>query len=69
MNCPICGGKSQVVESKADCETVVRIRRCVECKHRFYTTELELDSSYADFREIRRPIERAIRARRKEAKR
>ena len=41
MTCPICGGKTKVVDSVADCECVYRKRSCADCGHTFATTEQE----------------------------
>lgn len=41
MTCPSCGGKTVVVYTYADCESVQRKRKCVECRYLFYTEELE----------------------------
>jgi transcriptional regulator NrdR family protein len=41
MTCPICGGKTKVINSAADYESVYRKRKCVECGRRFETTEME----------------------------
>lgn len=41
MTCPICGGKTKVIDSAADYESVYRKRKCVECGCRFETTEME----------------------------
>lgn len=41
MNCPICGEKVRIVETRKDCESVVRKRQCVSCGHKFYTQEYE----------------------------
>ena len=45
MNCPVCGSKTIVHTCRRDCEGVYRVRDCVneDCKHRFYTTEVESD--------------------------
>lgn len=45
MNCPVCGDKTSVVSTRKDCEGVYRSRVCMnlECKHNFFTTELESD--------------------------
>lgn len=43
MTCPICGGKTKVVDSrKTDVDKVWRRRECVDCKHRFNTEEYEV---------------------------
>lgn len=41
MTCPVCGGKTTVTYCYADCETVQRRRRCLDCRHVFYTAEQE----------------------------
>lgn len=44
MTCPKCGGEVTVVDSRSDVETVVRRRRCKECRYVFYTQEIIADS-------------------------
>lgn len=42
MTCPVCGGETKVTDTRhPDCETVKRRRECLECGHRFTTTETE----------------------------
>lgn len=41
MNCPVCGGKARVIKSIPDCESVYRVRLCADCKHTWYTEEVE----------------------------
>lgn len=41
MTCPCCGGKTLVVDSRADDESVRRRRKCVDCRYIFKTIELE----------------------------
>lgn len=41
MTCPSCGGKTAVVYCYADCESVQRKRKCIECRYLFYTSEYE----------------------------
>jgi hypothetical protein len=43
MTCPVCGGKTHIVNSRANCDTVRRRRECKECSHRFTTREIEDD--------------------------
>lgn len=50
MKCPVCGCDSAVICSRRDCESVCRRRKCLQCGHLFFTTELELPSSKKDFR-------------------
>lgn len=45
MNCPVCGGDTTVIHCRRDCESVYRRRKCLECNHVFYTTEVESDSA------------------------
>jgi transcriptional regulator NrdR family protein len=43
MNCPLCGGKSGVLDTRHNYKEPVYIRRrrkCFECKKRFSTVEL-----------------------------
>ena len=41
--CPVCGGKTEVLDSRSDCESVKRKRKCLECGYRFYTVEIDED--------------------------
>ena len=41
--CPVCGGKTRVVDSRPDCESVKRKRKCLECGYRFFTVEIDED--------------------------
>ena len=44
MTCPICERKATaVIDSRADCESVMRKRECKECGFRFPTIEIDLD--------------------------
>ena len=43
MTCPICGGKTKVVDSRAELDYVYRKRRCLDCKYSFTTSEIEDD--------------------------
>lgn len=51
MTCPKCEGKTTVVRSLKDCESVHRKRRCLSCNHIFYTEEYESASEY-HFKEL-----------------
>ncbi len=44
MNCPVCAGKTTVTRTVADCESVHRERKCLECGYVFYTAEYEVDT-------------------------
>ena len=59
MTCPVCGGKTAVRASYAECDSVYRERRCVECGHRFTTAEYEetLDFGVDAIRQKKRRIE------------
>lgn len=45
MTCPVCGGKTKVIGTKGDCESIHRKRICDECKYIFFTVECEAESS------------------------
>ena len=63
MNCPVCGGSTIVFGSERDCEGVYRYRKCKECAHTFFTSELESDA--ADFRRLRAETKRNERERKR----
>lgn len=52
MTCPVCDGKTGVVDSKDLGDHVIRRRRCTACKYVFYTEEVDNASVEAEFREI-----------------
>lgn len=39
MVCPICGGKSRILEVRSDGESTYRRRKCLECGETYYTSE------------------------------
>lgn len=41
MTCPVCSGKTKVEMCRKDCDSVVRRRKCLECRFAFYTQETE----------------------------
>lgn len=43
MTCPICGGKTKVVESKSYHDHMIRFRKCQKCRFRFRTIEMDDD--------------------------
>ena len=43
MICPKCGGKTYVVETRTNDESVYRRRKCKDCKHLIFTAERECD--------------------------
>lgn len=43
MLCPICEGKTVVIDSKAEPDLVKRRRKCVDCDFRFNTEEVDAD--------------------------
>ena len=51
MTCPVCGGKTKIMRTLVDYETVQRKRKCLECNHKFFTEECEVASG-ARYREI-----------------
>lgn len=55
MTCPVCGGKSKVYDSIADCEAVFRKRKCLECSYIWFTEEYESNgSSFKEYAIARR---------------
>ena len=47
MNCPKCGGKTYIIDSRPDEEThpaIKRRRMCCKCKNRFSTYEILAES-------------------------
>lgn len=45
MLCPLCGDRSQVINSRLyeDGDMIYRRRMCRGCKHRFSTVEVDMD--------------------------
>lgn len=43
MDCPNCGAPTKVVDSRPSAKTVVRRRKCLECKYRFSTIEIDTE--------------------------
>lgn len=43
MTCPICGGKTKVVDSRSAPDCVYRKRACLNCEYSFITVEIEDD--------------------------
>lgn len=43
MTCPKCNGKTKVIESITDDDSITRRRECVECGYRFNTVEIDKD--------------------------
>lgn len=43
MKCPECNGKTKIIDTRADLDSVVRRRECSECGYRFTTTEVDAD--------------------------
>ena len=41
MKCPVCNGETKVICSRATDNSVIRWRKCVDCKQSIYTEELE----------------------------
>lgn len=46
MVCELCGGKTTVNVTYADCDVIIRHRRCIDCGHMFFTQEI--DMTYED---------------------
>lgn len=43
MTCPMCGGCTEVKDSRPDEESVRRRRQCKECGYNFFTVEYDQD--------------------------
>lgn len=43
MTCPICNGKTKVIDSRYDDDSTKRRRECAECGYRFSTIEVDSD--------------------------
>lgn len=43
MTCPICDGKTRIIDSRKDCDHVLRYRKCAECGYKFPTIEVDED--------------------------
>lgn len=43
MTCPVCGGVTNVVDSRKATDHVVRKRKCYECGYEFRTIETDED--------------------------
>ena len=43
MTCPNCGEDTRVVDSRPNDDDVIRWRKCVACKYRFKTVEVDAD--------------------------
>ena len=43
LPCPVCGEKTRVIDSRSDCESVKRKRKCLDCGYCFCTVEVDED--------------------------
>lgn len=43
MTCPICNGKTKVIDSRHEDDSTRRRRECAECGYRFSTIEVDSD--------------------------
>lgn len=64
MLCPVCGGKTAVIDSRGQGDEVIRRRKCRECEHRFTTIEIDLDLyeriTPPDYDMIRSKVDRSL---------
>ncbi len=64
MLCPVCGGKTAVIDSRGLEDEVTRRRECRECGHRFTTIEVDLDIyeriTPPDYQMIRAKVDRSL---------
>lgn len=62
MNCPKCGGSTKVVDSRTNCESTRRTRKCHDCGYTYPTVELEVDlAENLDLIPKANPLKRAIK--------
>ena len=54
MTCPVCGGKTKVVDSRVEVDNVLRRRNCIECGYRIYTEEIETANAREEINRIHR---------------
>ena len=52
MNCPVCAGRTIINRTVADCESVHRRRKCLDCGYIFYTAEYETETP-DEFKRVR----------------
>ena len=43
MTCPICDGNTKIIDTRKDCDHVIRYRKCKECGLKFPTIEVDED--------------------------
>ena len=48
MTCPVCGGKTRVVDVVTEVDCTYRRRKCTECGYRFFTEETEIGEKAPD---------------------
>lgn len=65
MNCPVCGKTTTVKNSVKKSNQMLRIRRCLDCGHLFYTVETETKEAKFSFRLAEAERSRQHRALRK----
>lgn len=63
MTCPVCGGHTAVVDSRTDCEQVVRRRKCDSCGRAIYTSELESEDAKENFKRLSLEAQRRCKLR------
>lgn len=62
LNCPVCGERSCIKGSFADCESVFRKRQCSVCEYIFFTEEYEADMCAQEYRRRLREYNRKAQA-------
>lgn len=64
MLCPVCGGKTAVINSRPAEDEITRRRECRNCGHRFTTVEIDLDlyerMAPQDSQTIRAKVDRSL---------
>lgn len=54
MTCPICEGKTKILETRADTDCIRRRRRCLDCRYTFVTMEISKDLLDSISKEIKK---------------
>lgn len=52
MKCPKCKGKTAVICTENEKNSVIRKRRCYKCRYAFYTKETESAEAHETFKSL-----------------
>ena len=67
MTCPVCEGKTTVVDCRDLGDHVVRRRKCLVCSYVFYTEECDSDTAEAEYLECHRKLNQERRLKKRAA--